>query len=224
MDFTLISDIKVTSIPIAESGEPLVDLRDQPEMTVATKRSAENPLYYLLRSGARDRLLLAARQLPPGVGLCLEEAYRSFEQQQFLFDRYVDDLRTELGIDDEDRLAEEATKYVARPQGVPPHSTGGAVDVTLVTREGEELDMGSVSDDTPLMNGDLNYMHSPSVTERARKNRTMLADAMTQAGFVNYPAEWWHWSYGDQYWAYLQDLARAIYSSASADGGPRARS
>jgi zinc D-Ala-D-Ala dipeptidase len=25
---------------------------------------------------------------------------------------------------------------------------------------------------------------------------------------VNYPTEWWHWSYGDRYWAY-QSGARA---------------
>ena len=27
---------------------------------------------------------------------------------------------------------------------------------------------------------------------------------MTSAGFVNFPAEWWHWSYGDREWANLQ--------------------
>ncbi len=24
---------------------------------------------------------------------------------------------------------------------------------------------------------------------------------MKKQGFVNYPAEWWHWSYGDKMWA-----------------------
>jgi D-alanyl-D-alanine dipeptidase len=27
----------------------------------------------------------------------------------------------------------------------------------------------------------------------------MLTGAMTAAGFVNYPAEWRHWPYGEQY-------------------------
>jgi D-alanyl-D-alanine dipeptidase len=26
---------------------------------------------------------------------------------------------------------------------------------------------------------------------------------MCGAGFVNYPPEWWHWSYGDKYWAFI---------------------
>jgi D-alanyl-D-alanine dipeptidase len=24
------------------------------------------------------------------------------------------------------------------------------------------------------------------------------------AGFVNYPSEWWHWSYGDKYWGFAK--------------------
>jgi hypothetical protein len=32
--------------------------------------------------------------------------------------------------------------------------------------------------------------------------RDVLATAMSAAGLVNYPAEWWHSSYGDQYWAF----------------------
>jgi len=34
---------------------------------------------------------------------------------------------------------------------------------------------------------------------------------MTVAGFVNYPTEWWHWSYGDRYWAYATHRSAAIY-------------
>ncbi|MFC7580895.1 hypothetical protein ACFQ23_12765 [Schaalia naturae] len=26
---------------------------------------------------------------------------------------------------------------------------------------------------------------------------------MEGAGFVNHPAEWWHWSYGDPYWGLI---------------------
>jgi D-alanyl-D-alanine dipeptidase len=34
---------------------------------------------------------------------------------------------------------------------------------------------------------------------------------MTGAGFVNYPSEWWHWSYGDRYWAVVTGEPHAIY-------------
>ncbi|WP_406807061.1 hypothetical protein [Burkholderia semiarida] len=34
---------------------------------------------------------------------------------------------------------------------------------------------------------------------------------MTDAGFTNYPSEWWHWSVGDRYWAVIQNESHAIY-------------
>jgi D-alanyl-D-alanine dipeptidase len=29
---------------------------------------------------------------------------------------------------------------------------------------------------------------------------------MVSAGFQQHPNEWWHFSYGDQMWCYLEDL------------------
>ena len=39
------------------------------------------------------------------------------------------------------------------------------------------------------------------------------------AGLVNYPTEWWHWSYGDRYWALLTGAPAALYGPV----GPAAR-
>jgi zinc D-Ala-D-Ala dipeptidase len=49
------------------------------------------------------------------------------------------------------------------------------------------------------------------VTAAGRRHRDILASAMTAAGLVNYPAEWWHWSYGDRYWAFQADRGTALY-------------
>jgi zinc D-Ala-D-Ala dipeptidase len=40
---------------------------------------------------------------------------------------------------------------------------------------------------------------------------------MESTGFVNYPHEWWHFSYGDRYWAYAKDEPAAIYGAATLD-------
>ncbi|WP_281286552.1 M15 family metallopeptidase [Herbidospora galbida] len=42
----------------------------------------------------------------------------------------------------------------------------------------------------------------------------MLGTALTEAGLVNYPTEWWHWSYGDRYWAHVTGAGTARYGSA----------
>jgi D-alanyl-D-alanine dipeptidase len=31
---------------------------------------------------------------------------------------------------------------------------------------------------------------------------------------VNYPTEWWHWSFGDRYWAYATGAGRSHYGPA----------
>jgi len=51
----------------------------------------------------------------------------------------------------------------------------------------------------------------PGLTDKQYLHRRLLKDIMTQAGFVNYPREWWHWSYGEKLWAYLHQQPHAIY-------------
>lgn len=222
--FALVCDPRVTALAITENGDPLADVSDCQEIAVAGKRAAVNPWCSLVRAAILERLRTAARALPGGIRLCLEEGYRPVEVQRAIFDDYCRELSARLGLDDANRIAEEATKYVARPDGVPPHSTGAAVDVTLLADNGRELDMGSTSDDTPLHNGNRNFTHSRLVTGAARRHRAMLANVMTRAGFENYPAEWWHWSYGDQYWAYKRRRRMAFYGSVSASDIPCRRS
>ena len=38
-------------------------------------------------------------------------------------------------------------------------------------------------------------------------------EVMTAAGLVNYPREWWHFSYGDRYWACVTGSAQARYGA-----------
>lgn len=45
----------------------------------------------------------------------------------------------------------------------------------------------------------------------ARDNRAILVSVMSASGFVNYPHEWWHWSYGDRYWALCSGNPVALY-------------
>ncbi len=38
-----------------------------------------------------------------------------------------------------------------------------------------------------------------------------MSAILSEAGFVNYPTEYWHWSYGDRYWAYMKKKPYALY-------------
>jgi tetratricopeptide (TPR) repeat protein len=103
--------------------------------------------------------------------------------------------------------------YVS-PPGVAPHVTGGAVDLTLCTETGTELPMGTQVNATPPESDEACHTAYAGVPEEAARNRRTLGAAMTAAGFVNYPMEWWHWSYGDRYWAFTTGARHAPYGPA----------
>ncbi|GAB2882730.1 hypothetical protein GCM10027026_37160 [Myroides odoratimimus subsp. xuanwuensis] len=97
------------------------------------------------------------------------------------------------------------------PPGVAPHVSGAAIDLTLVGPAGEEVDMGTPINATPEESQGACYFAAPGLSPEARRHRRLLADALVAAGLVNYPTEWWHWSYGDRYWARLTHRPAAIY-------------
>jgi D-alanyl-D-alanine dipeptidase len=159
------------------------------------------------------RLLDAQAALPGGLRLLIVEGYRQLETQRSVFDGYRDELRSLHPDWSEDRLFVETSKF-ASPVEVAPHSTGGAIDLTLCTDEGIELDMGTCIDATPEASANACFTAATTIPERARHNRRTLARALAGAGLVNYPTEWWHWSFGDRYWAYATGAGRSHYGPA----------
>ena len=53
------------------------------------------------------------------------------------------------------------------------------------------------------------------ISSEQRKYREILKDAMLDAGFVNYPAEWWHYCYGDKMWAAYSHKKYAIFDKVT---------
>jgi D-alanyl-D-alanine dipeptidase len=209
----LIADPRVLQIPIVDNGEPLVDVSALPLIRLSERRAEIYPGFRLVRQSVADKLVAAAAALPSGVSLFFEEGHRPVWLQRQYYDRYRGQLSLAHPEWDAARLAMEASKYVAPPDIVPPHSTGGAVDLTLCTGQGLELDMGTTSDGSPVDSDTLSYTFSPQITDSARQNRALLIEIMSHQGFVNYPTEWWHWSYGDRYWAHQMHQTNAIYGT-----------
>ena len=215
---TLIADPQVTEIPIEECGEPLIDLRDIAFVAGfqldARKRDADD-LWLHVRAGIADRLRRAQADAPAGVSLLVVEGYRPVALQAFYFERYVAELLAEHPNWDRRRLRDVASRYVAPPDIVPPHSTGAAVDVTLVDASGGELDLGTQVNASPEESGGACFTAATGLGPEAAGNRVLLRRLMQSAGFVNYGTEWWHWSFGDRYWAFTTGAAAAIYGTAT---------
>lgn len=106
-------------------------------------------------------------------------------------------------------MTAEASKHVS-PQNVAPHPCGAAVDLTL-THDGREMDLGTPVNATPADSANACFTSARNITDAAREGRDILGTALSFAGLVNYPPEWWHWSYGDRYWAAVTGATQAIY-------------
>ena len=115
------------------------------------------------------------------------------------------------------------SRYVSYPENnvlLPPvHTTGGAVDLTLIDSDGNELDMGTEFDSFSEA-ASTAYYEQVGTDTKIRDNRRMLYNAMTGAGFTNLPSEWWHYDFGDRFWAYY-NRKPAIYKGVFTAGGIR---
>ncbi|GAA3705244.1 M15 family metallopeptidase [Nonomuraea antimicrobica] len=214
-DVVLISDPRVTSIPVRESGEPLADVRGR--LRVDDRLADDRGAYAYLREGVLRRLEHAERLLPDGYHLLVVEGYRPVATQRRIFDQYRAELQTTFPNMSPDQVYIAASRYVS-PVEVAPHTAGAAVDLTLCAPDGLEYDMGTAVNDNPEQSDGACFTAAPNISDDARANRKLLAAALEPAGLVNYPTEWWHWSYGDRYWAMSTQAEHALFGPVEFTG------
>jgi D-alanyl-D-alanine dipeptidase len=170
--------------------------------------------YAHLRAGVTDRLVAAQAQLPSGLLFLVVEGYRPLSLQIAYFERCVRDLRLAHPEWSDAVVHREASRSLSPPE-IGPHVCGAAVDITLCTTSGAELPMGGEVNADPEDDGGACYTAAPDLAPGAARNRRILVETLTVAGLVNYPTEWWHWSYGDRYWALATGAPAALYGQLS---------
>ncbi len=210
----LINDPEVSQVEVRDCGDPLVSLLQFPNLLIDDSRrdvQRISPSIAFLRRSVITRLLEAQTYLPSGVSLLIKEGHRPVDVQRALYLSYRGRMAGANPGWSEERLKDEVSKYVASPEGIPPHSTGGAVDLTLIDSDGNELNMGTRVNADPATTRNATFTAAPNIDAAAQANRLFLVRAMTTARFVNYPTEWWHWSFGDQYWAFVSGHPFAIF-------------
>lgn len=204
-------------IQIEESNEPLLNIDTEAKnMGVNLILASVSPAPYnksmFLRKGAIDCLFQAAKKLEEKsngeIIFKLTDTFRPLELQKKYFEEIKQDIMNKEGLSGKE-LWERVTQFIADPDLCPPHSTGGAIDLTLAYGDSqEELNMGTPVD---TIDDKANTWHE-SVVGEERKNRNLLFEVMTNAGFVNLTSEWWHYSYGDGYWGAFNGK-NALYGS-----------
>jgi len=216
-EIILMSDPKVAAVPAVECGEQLVDVRHVSSLLVDDRKQQDSAdSFAYLREGVLDRLLTAEASLPSDLRLLFVEGYRPPSLQRRYFDEYAANLRANHPEWPAEEVRSAASRFVSPPE-IAPHSAGAAVDLTLADADGRELDLGTRMNATPEESAGACYTHAANITDKARSLRHILSTALTDAGLVNYPTEWWHWSYGDRYWALMTATATARYGPRTID-------
>ncbi len=177
-----------------ENGEPLLDVRVEcPKIQIFRPQ-----VIPFLRAHVCAMLHQASLNLPSGVFFGVIDAWRPFDRQQRIYDFVWQCAKETFPNRDDVALRRTVCRWVApTDQKAPPgHCTGAAVDVWLVDEKGEALDVTS-----PYDRFGAAPTYSFGLTDEAQRNRTILVEAMLNAGFSNCRDEWWHYSWGDAGWA-----------------------
>ena len=155
--------------------------------------------------------------------LLIYDSWRPLEVQEFMFKRAFllecekSDIDTSFeNIKSYPSILKKVEKFWAYPSHdtrcPPPHSTGGALDVCLSDKEGNLVEMGSMVDQMDETSNP--YFYANIKNEEAiiwNSRRNLLREIMTKFGFAQHPNEWWHFSYGDQLWAWKNKKENALY-------------
>lgn len=216
---------QLNRIKVRDNGEPLVDaLAHVPGAVIHPDRRdypKTSPYRFHGRATLVEMLARAQAALPRGYRLMLWGIYRSLEDQIKIYNDVYEGFQKNHPHWPHNILRRQTNRFVHPPdiKTPPGHSTGGAVDLSLVDRSGQPLNMTAPYDAQSDERRKVAATFSPLLEETARINRTRLIRAMDAAGFSNYGGEWWHWSYGDSCWAWRVGRKTACYGPVSSPEG-----
>ena len=148
---------------------PQVAILDAPVWSSSRQR-------FWVRPEVAIRLERAARELPSTWMLGFWEGFRPIEVQRNLWEAGFSLLQESHPYLNQTQLEKVLETYVARPTTNAPHSSGSAVDVAVINRDGKILD---------------------ATTAEGRLGLAAMSSALTSAGLSNYEPEWWHWSHDE---------------------------
>lgn len=178
------SDVPSDDTPYIPSDDELVLIKDyiptiRLDIRYATTNNFTGQIIYdtadtYLRYGTVKKLMAVQEELEAmGLSLLVWDAYRPTEAQEKLWSICPD------------------PNFVSDPKnGFSGHCRGGAIDITVVTSDGEFLEMPSGFDEFTAL-ADRDYS---DVSVVAAENSQMLEDIMEKHGFSGYRKEWWHYS------------------------------
>lgn len=204
-------------IPIEENKDPMVNLKHYPFVLA--------PMYYewdlsdspdlWVRKTIADKLVQIQKDHLESLDRKFKiwDPWRSRIVQNNIYQKFWDELSEEHPEWDEERLIHEVGIFVTKadnPKRIPPHATGGSIDLTVVEADGSEMDFGTVFDHFGP-EAAIGYFEDNNENNTARDNQRWLHEIMTENGFGVYEDEWWHFDFGNQLWALTTGKDKALF-------------
>lgn len=151
----------------------LLDLRYATKDNFVKEKMYECPRCFF-RTAVAEALVKAHKSLKKkGLGLKMYDCYRPRPIQWKLWNKVPD------------------PRYVADPRKGSMHNRGMAADLTIVDKDGKELDMGTDFD----FFGEKAYHAYTKLPKEVLDNRKLLKSTMDAVGMKFTTTEWWHYSF-----------------------------
>jgi len=202
---------QLSKTKVKDSNEELVDLNKTDSFIILSPQ--ENNLKYtgktiFVRLEVAKKLKnINKRFLKNGLALKVTDGYRPIEVQKEYWQWHMERSKKKFPKLSKKKLESVTLKFCAKPE-LAYHTTGGAVDTTIVNlKTDKELPMGTKIDQFSHKA----YTYYPYLSKKILLNRQMLYQEMGKEGFYNFPSEWWHFSYGTRDWALYYRQSYAIY-------------
>jgi len=132
----------------------------------------DEPICYLRYAVARDLMEAARTFISMGYKIKMFDGYRPYRFQGIMWNVCPN------------------PNFLTNPLKGSNHNRGVAVDLTICTPDGKNLDMGTDFDHE----GFAAYTTNMDLPEQVLKNRLILSDNLNRFGFSKIRTEWWHFS------------------------------
>lgn len=158
----------------------------------------------LARKSLADALVRARKLLPKGYNFKVWDCQRDRSVQLKMIDSFRRIFTFRNPNLKGTALQKAIDGFAAKPKRIVTrldcHRNGGAVDLTIVDQNGEELWMGTDHDNL-TEKAATDYFEKKKklsvLDKEALKNRRLLKRVLLKAKFENIAWEWWHWSYDE---------------------------
>lgn len=197
-------------INIKECNEPLVDIKKlcpNIKIDLGKWRMKKGEIAYLRKTVAK-MICRAEKKLPKGMTFIIGDAWRPQYIQVEIMKCFIKRFSKKYPKWPKNKIVKEVRKYVHPSSGkyASGHMTGGAVDLRLWSN-GKKI---------PMKSSKLTYQENaksfqPKLPLYIQKNRNIMFTVLKKVGLFNYSKEYWHWSYGDIWWAKNNKKKTVIY-------------